>query len=529
MTITETVRDGSDDQAPYAIEFHKVRKVFPGVVALDGVTFSVRTGQVHALVGENGAGKSTLIKVLAGTYRPESGTMVLDGNPFAPESPHDALAAGIRSVNQELSIMPELSVAENICVERLPRKGFVVDRRAMQSEAAELLTSVGLDIKPSARAGDLGVAQRQLLEIAKALRGNPTMLLLDEPTASLTPSEVERLFSLVRALRTRGVSILYISHHLEEIFEICDRVTVMRNGKHISTNDILDTTPDELVRDMVGRDLAEQYPCDPSSRTETVALAVRDLRVRGYAQPASFDAHSGEVLGIAGLAGSGRSELLRAVFGADASNGGTISVGGRTLRSHTPKASIAQGLCMLTEDRKGEGIVPTMSVAVNITIGDLEAVTRSGTIDRAAEHRVAASLIEQHAIKVPSPESDISNLSGGNQQKVLIARWLMRQSDVLLLDEPTRGIDVGAKREIHVLLRDLARAGKSVVVVSSDMPELMGICHRIVVVSRGRIVGELERKDFDSEALLSLSYSAYTASANATPKNSSPTIDPEGN
>lgn len=500
------------EEAP-VLSLRGVSKSFPGVRALECVDLDFVRGEVHALVGENGAGKSSLLKVIAGIYQPDAGTVELDGAPYAPHTPHDALRAGVRCVYQELSLLEHLSVAENLLVEALPHRGPLLDRRELARQAERLLGDVGLDIPPSTPASYLGMAQKQLLEIAKALAGSPQILLLDEPTASLTPTETQTLFALVREMRAKGVTVVFISHHLEEVFELCDRVSVMRNGRHVLTCDVADTNPDELVRAMVGRDLAEQHPCDPSSRTDEVALAVNGLVVGGFREPVSFQVHEGEVLGIAGLAGAGRTELLRAVFGADPVAGGSVIVGGQEVAIRSPHDAVEHGIFLLTEERKTQGLLPGMSVAANISISTLGLISHGLLLDTAEEDRIAARLVDELAIATSSTGAIVSGLSGGNQQKVLVARALLRGARVLLLDEPTRGVDVGAKREIHLVLRDLAREGRAVVVVSSDLPELLGICHRVLVVSRGRIAGEVQRPDFDAERVLSLAYSEYVTEA----------------
>ncbi len=490
-----------------------ITKRFPGVLALDDVTWSLRAGEVHVLVGENGAGKSSLVKTLCGIYAPDSGTMQLGGAPFAPAGPHDALKAGIRVVYQELNLLPHLDVAENLTLEQPPQRFGMVDRREQRRRARELMAQVGLDIPTSTLVGQLGIAQMQLLEIAKALATDSRLLILDEPTATLTSTEVNSLFAVIRRLSARGVTIVYISHHLEEIFEIGDRVTVMRNGAIAATRQLSEVTVPDLVRLMVGRELSYTDLTPPTLAPDAAELLrVEDLRPRGASDPISFRLRSGEVLGIAGLVGSGRTEAMRALFGADPKDSGRVWLRGTEVRIRSPRDAVEAGICLLTEDRKAQGLMLEMSCAANTSITNLRAVSRGPVLLRAAERQAAERFRTDLRIRTPSVGAAVSGLSGGNQQKFVLAKWLFRDAAVLIVDEPTRGIDVGAKFEIYTLLHQLAAEGRGLIVVSSDLPELFLLSHRIAVLSRGRVAGVLERRDFSAEAVLNLAYQAYTSS-----------------
>lgn len=495
---------------PPLLEVEHLDLTFPGVKALDDVGWEIRSGEVHALVGENGAGKSSLVKTICGIHRPDGGAMLLDGAPYAPAAPRDAIDAGIRVVHQELQYMPSVSVAENLTVEKPPSRFGLVDRRAMHARARDLLRQVGLAIPTTVRAEQLGIAQLQLLEIAKALAARSRMIILDEPTATLTPKEVESLFTIVRRLCAEGVAVLYISHHLEEIAEIGDRVTVMRNGTVAATTAVRDTTVPQLVRLMVGRDLHDDDLAPAPRRAGPPLLQVEGLRYRGNPHAVDLTLAEGEILGIAGLMGSGRTETVRALFGADPRDGGEVRLRGEKVTITTPADAVRAGICLLTEDRKGQGLMLSMSGAANVSVTDLPAVSRHHLLDRSAERAAAERYRHDLGIRTPSVDTAVGSLSGGNQQKYVLAKWLFRGADVLVLDEPTRGVDVGAKFEIYALLRSLAAQGRGLIVVSSDLPELLLLCHRIAVFSRGRISGELEREQFDQESILTLAYDGYS-------------------
>ncbi|RWB13408.1 MAG: sugar ABC transporter ATP-binding protein [Mesorhizobium sp.] len=487
-----------------------VGKIFPGVVALSDVSLSIARGETHIVLGENGAGKSTLIKLLAGIYQPDSGTIAFNGRPYQPKTPHDAQQRGIRIVHQELNLLPYLSIAENLMLESLPRRAFgIVDSKALNRRAVALLKEVGLDVDPRTRVEALGVAQMQLVEIAKALSYDSKLLVLDEPTATLTPPEIERLFSIIKRLKAKGVTIIYISHRLHEVFEIGDRVTVLRNGRLVASRDLHGLSVPDIVRMMIGRDIADEFGFDARVVPGKVALSVTNLKRSAATPEISFAVRHGEILGVAGLVGSGRTEAMRALFGADPKLDGVVEIDGKPVAIAAPKDAVRHGLSLLTEDRKGQGLLLDLAVDKNITITDLGKVSRHGLVNRRAESAAANDLVGQLRVKASSIEQAVRNLSGGNQQKVVLAKWLFRGTSTLILDEPTRGVDIGARREIYQLLWMLAAQQKGIIMVSSDLPELMGMCHRIIVFSRNKIVGEVPRAEFDQERILSLAYQEY--------------------
>ena len=491
------------------LRLESVGKRFPGVVALRDVSFEIARGSGHVLLGENGAGKSTLINLLAGVFQPDDGSIWFDGAPYRPDSPLEAFKAGIRVVHQELNLLPNLSVAENLLFEQLPSRRGLVNFREMNRRAAELLAEVGLDVAPTMEVGRLGVAQMQLIEIAKSLCHESKLLVLDEPTASLTAGEVDRLFEILRRLKAKGVTTLYISHRLEEIYEVGDCVTVLRDGQHVTTRALAGLSIPGIVQFMVGRTLVDQGAISAAAPLGGEALGVTGLKLTGDSPDISFSVGKGEIVGIGGLVGSGRTEAVRAIFGADPKAAGQIRIEGEEVEITSPRQAVSHGLCLATEDRKGQGLLLEMSCAENTTITDLERNSRRGLVARGIENDASARLVKDLAIKTPSIHQSVRTLSGGNQQKVVIAKWLFRGPKVLIFDEPTRGIDVGAKAEIYELLRGLAAEGKGILVVSSDLPELMAICHRILVFSKGRIAGEVPRDQFDQHRILSLAYQEY--------------------
>ena len=491
------------------LRLQSVGKRFPGVVALRDVSFDIARGSSHVLLGENGAGKSTLINLLGGVLQADDGSIWFDGAPYRPTSPLEAFKAGIRVVHQELHQLSNLSVAENLLFEQLPSRWGLVNFREMNRRAAELLSEVGLDIAPTTEVSRLGVAQMQLVEIAKALCHESKLLVLDEPTATLTSREVDRLFEILRRLKAKGVTTLYISHRLEEIFEVGEQVTVLRDGQHVTTRPLAGLGIPKVVELMVGRTLTDQgvFRTDVSVTGE--ALGVTGLKLTGNSPEISFSVGKGEIVGIAGLVGSGRTEVVRALFGADPKAAGTIRIEGKEVEIASPKDAVSHGLCLATEDRKGQGLLLDMSCAENMTITDLAQVSRRGLLRRNSEFQASTRLVRELRVKTPSIHQAVRTFSGGNQQKVVIAKWLFRGPKALLFDEPTRGIDVGAKAEIYELLGNLAAGGKGILVVSSDLPELMAICHRILVFSNGRIAGEVPRAEFDEHRILSLAYQEY--------------------
>ena len=488
-----------------------LRKSFGGIHALDGVSFELLAGEIHALVGENGAGKSTLIKVLSGVHMFEAGQIMLDGAPYAPASPHAAKLAGIQVVHQEFNLLNDLSVAENISIEAMPKTRLgLLDRREMNRRARAALDAIGLsDVDVTTPVRRLGIAHRQLIEIARALQSESRILILDEPTATLTERETERLFEIVAGIKAKGVTVVFVSHHLEEVFGICDRVTVFRNGETIATREIADVTPADVVRFMVGRTLEDAQHADVAAHRSTeIALSVKALRTTSnpVGAPVSFELQRGEILGIAGLVGAGRTEVLRAIFGADPKLGGHIRLDGQEVRIDGPRDAIAAGIGFVTEDRKEEGLVLDMPSSANSSLVDLGAVARRGLLNFGKEREMAARGGARLKLKYGKLSDAAASLSGGNQQKVVLAKWLAKTPKVLLLDEPTRGVDVGAKAEIYGILRDLAAQGMAMVVVSSELPELITLCDRIMVMAGQEIQGTLARPEYSQERILHLAY-----------------------
>lgn len=491
--------------AEFILEMKDITKRFPGVTALDGVCLSVRRGEVHGLVGENGAGKSTLMKILAGAQPMDSGEILVDGTPARIRSPQDAQSHGISMIHQEFNLVPRLSVAENIFLGRLPRWGRLgrVDWRVLNAEAAQALGRIGVEMDVRRPVGELSIAQRQMVEIAKALTVNAQILVMDEPSATLTDHELEALFRLIRQLRREGIAVIYISHRLEELFNIGDRVTVMRDGAWIGTHFLCDLDRDDIIRMMVGRELAEEYPVNPRPRGPE-CLRVEGLTRRGAFRDVSFTLHAGEILGLTGLVGSGRTEVARAVFGADRAHAGRVLVDGAPVRIRSPKDAIARGIALLTEDRKGQGLVLNQTVRENITASNLKALGPGPFLWPRREKAAATRLSAELQVKTPSIEQAARNLSGGNQQKVVLAKWLFTKARIFLFDEPTRGIDVGAKAEIYRLIDRLAAEGAGILVISSELPEILGVCDRILVMHEGRISGELPGKGATQEAIMRL-------------------------
>ncbi len=496
------------------LQIINLNKSFPGVKALDNINLDIHTGEVHALLGENGAGKSSLIKILCGIYQSDAGEIRYRGEEYAPQKTQDAIQAGIRVVYQELNLLSYLSVAENIFFERLPARAGLVDTRRLHRETQKMLDQVGLKISPRTPVDQLGIAQMQLVEIAKALSAESKVLILDEPTATLTTREIDRLFEIIRRLSRDGVTIIYISPRLREVFEIGDRVTVLRNGLKVDTRETSDVTIPEIVKMMVGREMESEFLYQENVKVGAEIFQVKDLVPQGVDNPISFSARAGEILGVAGLVGSGRTEALRAIFGADPKVSGDIFLDGKELRIKRPKDAVDGGICLLTEDRKEQGLILDMPCTVNTTLANLKDVSRSGLMNFSQEEQVATRYIDELDIKTPSVQKWARFLSGGNQQKIVLAKWLYRNARVLMFDEPTRGIDVGAKYEIYMLLWKLAGLGKAIIVVSSDLPELVGISHRLIVFSNGKISGELMRDEFDQEKILSLAYQEYISNGN---------------
>ncbi|ENT5108688.1 sugar ABC transporter ATP-binding protein [Pseudomonas aeruginosa] len=468
-------------------------------------------GEVLALTGENGAGKSTLSKIVGGLERPGAGSLELLGRPYAPGSRREAEALGVRMVMQELNLLPTLSVAENLFLHDLPRRAGWIDRRRLRAAAREAMAQVGLEaIDPDTLVGDLGIGHQQMVEIARNLIGDCRLLILDEPTAMLTAREVDMLFEQVERLRERGVAIVYISHRLEELARISQRIAVLRDGRLVCVEPIERYDADQLVTLMVGRELGERFDLG-TRQIGAPLLRVERLSRRGKVHEVSFEVRAGEIFGISGLIGSGRTELLRLIYGADRADGGQVLLGDppQRLSLRSPADSVRQGVALITEDRKGEGLLLEQSISANLALGNLPALARHGVIDRRREEALARRQVEALRVRCADTAQAVGELSGGNQQKVVIGRWLERDCQVLLFDEPTRGIDVGAKFDIYALLAELTRRGKALVVVSSDLRELMLICDRIGVLSAGRMVDTFERDAWTQDALLAAAFAGY--------------------
>jgi ribose transport system ATP-binding protein len=484
------------------LEMRSIDKRFPGVHALAEVSMDVLPGEVHALVGENGAGKSTLMKILAGVYPLDGGEIVYKGAPYAPRTPGEARDAGIVTIYQELNLVPELSITENMFMGMELTRGPFLDWATMHRRARELLaTRLHLDLDPRIAVGRLGVGQQQMVEVAKALLHEADIIVMDEPTAALSPREIADLFTIVRELKRHGVAIIYISHHLDETFELSDRTTVLRDGRLVTTTPTTQLDTPSLIQLMVGRDLAAHDPKRPAEAGAEI-LRVEGLTRLGVFADVSFSAHAGEIVGVAGLVGAGRTEVMRAIFGADPLDAGRIYIDGQEVAIHNPRDAIDHGIALLTEDRKGQGLVLLFDVRENITLPLLGRLTRGPLTDEGKERRIAAGFIDRLAIKASSQEQQALNLSGGTQQKVVLSKWLAAQARVIIFDEPTRGIDVGAKAEIYEIMNELVAQGDTIVMVSSELPEILAMSDRVLVMQGGRIRGELARGEATQERIM---------------------------
>ncbi len=492
--------------APVVIELRGIEKRFPGVHALRNARFDLRAGEVHALMGENGAGKSTLMKILTGVYQPDGGEIIVDGKQVEVPGPRVAQALGISIIHQELFLMNHLTAAQNIYIGREPRRGFgmFVDEAKMSADAAALFARMKVKIDPAGEVGHLTVARQQLVEIAKALSFNSKVLIMDEPTSALNDTEVEHLFEVIKDLKTHGVGIVYITHKMDEVKRIADRVTVMRDGQTIDTLPAVHTPMSKIISLMVGRELADATRAEGRGG-ESEMLRVVGLNRGRAIRDVSFSVRKGEILGFAGLMGAGRTEVARAIFGADPIDSGEIHVHGKRVSIKSPKDAVELGLAYLSEDRKHFGLVTPMSVRDNVTMASWQRFT-SGKMwmQDGALRKTSSKYVDLLKVKTPSVDQETRLLSGGNQQKVVIAKWLLRDCDILFFDEPTRGIDVGAKAEIYKLLQGLAEQGKSIVVISSELPEILRLSHRIIVMCEGRITGELDGKTATQESIMTL-------------------------
>ena len=489
----------------YLLEVEGVRKAFPGVLALDDVGFRLRPGSVHALMGENGAGKSTLMKILAGIFAPDQGEIRMKGREIRLKSPLEALENGIAMIHQELNLMPFMTVAENIWIRREPKMGLgFIDHGEMRRRTQALFDQLAIDIDPEIEVRRLSIASRQMIEIAKAVSFNSDILIMDEPTSALTEKEVDHLFRIIRGLKADGKGIIYITHTMNELFEIADEVSVFRDGKYIGTELSTDVTRDDIIRMMVGREITQMFPKETVPIGETV-LSVRDLSLKGVFHDVSFDVRAGEILGVAGLVGSGRSNVAETLFGVTPATSGTISIKGEPIVIDSPKTAMAHGMAFLTEDRKDTGCFLVLNVLENMQMAVLsQQFVTGGFVAQNSANRACEDMCEALRVKTPDLYECVENLSGGNQQKVLIGRWLLTKPSILILDEPTRGIDVGAKAEIHRLISRLAGTGVAVIMISSEMPEVLGMSDRIMVMHEGRLTGITDRKDADQVTIMDL-------------------------
>jgi len=491
------------------LKMEKISKSFPGVRALDEVDLEVYEGEVLALVGENGAGKTTLMEILnphpapTGFYKQDSGRIFLRGEEIRPRNPSEAQALGITFIHQHFNLAPNLTVAENIFLGREPHRFKalrIVDREEMQRKTREILDSLGVDISPGALVGGLGMAQRQIVEIAKALSRDASLIIMDEPTSALDRDETERLFSIIRRLKSKGISTIFITHRLEEVFEIADRVIVLRDGKRVGAMNISDADMNTVVRMMVGRELT-MFPKEPAEIGDPI-MEVEGLSQDGVLQDISFQLKRGEILGVAGMVGAGRTEMARALFGIDKRDSGRIYIDGQEVRISSPRDALRAGLGLVPEDRQLQGLILLMAVKENITLPGLDRISRWGVINRSKEREIADYYVDKLMIQTPSIHQPVIGLSGGNQQKVVLAKWLALKPRVLVLDEPTRGIDVGAKSDVHALMSEIAGQGIGIVMISSEMPEILGMSDRIIVMAEGRITGEFTREEADQEKIM---------------------------
>ncbi|MBQ9904862.1 MAG: sugar ABC transporter ATP-binding protein [Synergistaceae bacterium] len=487
----------------YVVELKNATKVFPGVIALNHMQLAVKPGEILGLIGENGAGKSTLIKVLTGVYQADEGEIYVNGERKEFRNPNDSAAAGIACVYQELNIEKLLSVTDNIFINKWIHKGILLDYDAMNKKAKEVMLSLGQDVDPTKAAGTFGMGIQQMIEIAKAVLIDAKMIIMDEPTSSLGEKEVEQLMKTCRELKSRGIGIVFVSHKLEELFELCDRVTVIRDGEYIDTRPIDQWDNDSLIKAMVGRTVDNQFPKEFGEKGECF-LKVEDLTVGGVLDHVSFEAYGGQILGFSGLVGAGRTETMRAIFGADPIDGGRIFIKGKEVKIRSPKQAIDSGIALLTEDRKGSGLVLAESIRTNLILSSLSQHSTGLFLDESKIETSGQGHIETLRIKTPSIYEIVGQLSGGNQQKVVIGKWLNADAEIYIFDEPTRGIDVGAKVEVYNVMNDLVKRGKCVIMISSEMPEILGMSDRVIVMRGGRVMAEVDRdsKHFNQEDLM---------------------------
>ena len=486
------------------VRFENITKRFPGVQALDDVSLEIARGSCHALCGENGAGKSTLGKILAGIYEPDGGRLFVDGREVAFTGPRDALAAGVGMVHQELAFCANLSIAENLCLASLPSERGFVERSELSKRANAMLAEIGAELDVSRPLGELTTAQQQIVQIASAVGSGARVVVFDEPTSSLSQVDAERLYELIDRLKQRGVTCIYVSHRMPEVFRLCDAVTVLRDGRNVGTRPSRELSETDLVQMMIGRAVSEYFPRPRRTAQSEELLRVDALSLPGKFEDVSFTLHAGEVVGLAGLVGAGRSDVAAALFGIEPAASGSIRVGGRVASVRTPREAIELGIGLVPEDRKRQGLVQSESGLRNTSLTILDRLSRFSWIDRARERGIAQQYFDRLRVRAPSVDTVVAGLSGGNQQKIVLARWLAAQSKILILDEPTRGVDVGAKAEIHALIGELAEQGAAILLISSELPELLNLSDRILVLRAGRMVGEVARADASQERLLRL-------------------------
>ncbi len=489
----------------YILKVKGISKTFPGVKALDNVSFNIERGTIHGLVGENGAGKSTLIKILGGIYYPDSGEIEMNGvsrSRFA--TPIEARRAGISLVHQEIKLSEPLSVAENMFLGNLMLKGRqMVDWKGMRKRAQEIVEELDMDMDVDAPVESLTVAKKQVVAIMQAINNESELLIMDEPSAVMTERELDTMFNIIKQLREKGITIIYISHRLDEVFQICNNVTVLRDGMHIDTRPVADVTKKQLISMMVGREMGQEFPKEKAEIGEVV-LEVKNLNRGKVLKDISFSVRKGEVFGISGLVGAGRTELARAILGIDRIDSGEIYVRGRKINYRTFEDAIKDGLGLIPEDRKLQGLIQIMTVKENLTLVNLKRVIKAGVINNTLEEEQSKEYVKKLNVIAPSLDTEVQYLSGGNQQKVVIAKWLFQESDILFLDEPTRGIDVGAKAEIYRLINEMVKSGKTVIMISSELPEILGMCDRIMVMHEGRKVGEMDAEEATQEKIMAL-------------------------
>ena len=489
------------------LQMQDITMRFPGVLALDHAQLSLQKGEVLGLIGENGAGKSTMMNILLGSLKPTEGKMIFKGEDYSPASPSDALRCGISMIHQEISLVPELSVAENIWLgrEKQFRRHGLLDIKKRTEATRSLMTDLDIEIDPMVPVKQLSIATMQLIEVLRAVSYHSDVIIMDEPTSALTDVEIQKLYNIIRELSASGTSIIYISHKLEELFEVCNRVTVFRDGKYISTHPIDQIDQKQLIRLIVGRELKDMYPKEDIKIGKTV-FSCKGLHRNGSFSDVSFEVHEGEILGFCGLMGAQRSEMMQSIFGLDPLDGGELYLHGQPVKNNSPKEAIENHFALVTEDRLRRGGIHMLPISVNLSLAFLKDVCSHGFINAKQEIKACNSMVDQMHIKLASLNDTFGSLSGGNQQKVIIGRWMLTHPDVLILDEPTRGVDVGAKADIYKLIGSLAKEGKGIIMVSSELPELMGLSDRIIVVREGHLVAEVARKDFDQDLLMSYAF-----------------------